>query len=134
MKTTKNLLTQLLNFFFSFFFLWIALKKNQQFEPMVQSFRASPSGVPNAKYLAFDTPNTKNKPSWGVLNAKKIWDVLQYNLIFGMVRMKMTFGFYFYFFHLSFFSQIKYPFIYTFSHTFIASLPHILYFFILLVF
>ena len=32
--------------------------------------RASPSGVPNAKYLAFGTPNTKKPLSWGVLNAK----------------------------------------------------------------
>ena len=51
--------------------------------------RALPSGVPNANYLAFGTPNTKNRLSWGVLNAKKIWDMLQYALIFDMVRMKM---------------------------------------------
>ena len=32
--------------------------------------RAFPSSVPNAKYLAFDTPNTKKHPTTGVLNAK----------------------------------------------------------------
>jgi len=34
------------------------------------SLRAFPSGMSNAKYLAFDTPNTKKPLSSGVLNAK----------------------------------------------------------------
>ena len=37
---------------------------------MVNELRALASGVSNAKYLAFGTPNTKKLLSSGVLNAK----------------------------------------------------------------
>ena len=42
---------------------------------LFRMIRAFSSGVPNAKYLAFGTPNTKNIPSWDVLNVSKFWDM-----------------------------------------------------------
>ena len=39
--------------------------------------------------MAFDTPNTKNRTSWGVLNVLKFWNMLQYRSIFGTVRTTM---------------------------------------------
>ena len=39
--------------------------------------------------MAFDTPNTKNRTSWGVLNVLKFWNILQYRSIFGTVRKTM---------------------------------------------
>ena len=51
--------------------------------------RALPSGVPNAKYLAFETPNTKNQPLSGILNLKKFTTQLQYCFIFETVRTLM---------------------------------------------
>ena len=47
----------------------------------------------NAKFLAFDTPNTKNTASWGVLYVLKIWNMLQYASIFNTVRTEMLFTF-----------------------------------------
>ena len=48
-------------------------------------------------HLAFGTPNTKNRASWAVLNVLKLWDMLQYTLmytlIFESIRMKMPFPF-----------------------------------------
>ena len=38
---------------------------------IVAYIRAFSSNVPNAKYLAFGTPNTKNRASSGVLNVSK---------------------------------------------------------------
>ena len=40
----------------------------------------------NAKYLAFDTPNTKNQPSSDISNLKIFDTWLQYRLIFETVR------------------------------------------------
>ena len=51
--------------------------------------RALPSGVSNAKYLVFGTPNTKNQPSSGILNLKKFTTQLQYYFIFEMVQTLM---------------------------------------------
>ena len=42
--------------------------------------RAFLLGVPNAKYLAFDTSNTKYRALWGVLNVSKFCGMLQYTL------------------------------------------------------
>ena len=39
--------------------------------------------------MAFGTPNTKNRASWGVLNVLKFWNMLQYRSIFGTVRTTM---------------------------------------------
>ena len=52
--------------------------------------RAFSSSVSNAKYLAFSTPNTKNKPSWGVSNAKNFGTLLQYRLKYETVWTKMA--------------------------------------------
>ena len=44
----------------------------------------------NAKYLAFDTPNTKKSLSSGVVNAK-IFDMCErYNLKYEGVRIEMV--------------------------------------------
>ena len=51
--------------------------------------RAFPLGVPNAKYLAFDTPNTKKHLIAGVLNAKTFGTSEQYRSKFGTVRTQM---------------------------------------------
>ena len=62
------------------------IQKNQKLiHDLTSIIRASPSGVPNAKYLAFGTSNTKNRASWGVLNVSKFWDMLQYRSTFGTV-------------------------------------------------
>ena len=58
-------------------------------EPMKETIRAIPSGLLNAKYLIFDTPNIKNQPSLDISNLK-IFDMqLQYTLNYEMVQTKM---------------------------------------------
>ena len=47
------------------------------FESFSFPLRALSSGVPNAKYLAFGTPNTKNHPSSALPNLKKFETWLQ---------------------------------------------------------
>ena len=56
---------------------------------MKYSIRAFSSGVPNAKYLAFGIPDTKNSPLWGVLNVLELWDMLQYALKYESVQTGM---------------------------------------------
>ena len=77
--------------------------------------------MPNVKYLGFDTSNTKNRVSCGVLNVLKFWDILQYALIFGTVRMRMLYVFIIIFIHFSLSSRLKYIIIFTFSHSFSTS-------------
>ena len=48
--------------------------------------RTLPSGVPNAKYLAFDTQNTKKHLSWDILNVKIFYIDKQYALKYESVR------------------------------------------------
>ena len=55
--------------------------------------KALSSGVLNAKFLAFDTPNTKNTTSSGVLYVLKILNMLQYTSIFNTVRIEMLYMF-----------------------------------------
>ena len=49
-----------------------------------------PLGVPNAKYLAFGTTNTKNQSSSGISNLKNFGMKLQYNLKCETVRTSMS--------------------------------------------
>ena len=45
--------------------------------------------MPNAKYLAFGTPNTKNHLTVGVLNDKTFGTSEQYRSKFGTIRTQM---------------------------------------------
>ena len=51
--------------------------------------RALSSDVSNAKYLAFEAPNTKNQPSSAVPNLKKFDTYLQYHLKYETVWTSM---------------------------------------------
>ena len=67
------------------------------------------SGVLNAKFLAFGTPNTKIFASWDVPNAKRNTMVLQWCSTNGMVWTRaITFGHYFIQLSLSSYNK-KYP-------------------------
>jgi len=52
--------------------------------------RALALGVPNAKFLAFGTTNTKKPSTLDVLNAKKFGFHEQYNSKFGTVWMEIV--------------------------------------------
>ena len=69
------------------FFLKKKEKGNKN--PNIALVRALPSGVLNAKYLAFDTPNTKNQPSSNILNLKNFGMELQYALKYESAGTKM---------------------------------------------
>ena len=64
-------------------------KKKEKKNPNIALVRALPSGVLNAKYLAFDTPNTKNQPSSNILNLKNFGMELQYALKYESAGTKM---------------------------------------------
>ena len=64
-----------------------------------------PLGVPNAKYLAFGTTNTKNQSSSGISNLKNFGMKLQYNLKCETVRTSMSKFFLLISFTSSLFSQ-----------------------------
>ena len=53
------------------------------------TIRALPSGVPNAKYLDFGTPNTKNQSSSGTSNLKHFTTPLQYRLKYETIWTSM---------------------------------------------
>ena len=68
----------------------------------------------NAKFLAFDTPNTKKPLSSGVLNAKIFCMSKQYNLKYGSIRIRMVKVLLFFY---SLFSLLSHHFIlFFFSH------------------
>ena len=86
--------------------------------------RPLPLGVPNAKYSAFDTPNTKNQSSSNIPNLKNFDTLLQYHLKYEMIRIEMLkFLIFVYSTSLSLFSQASLPLRWSFQSDISASFP-----------
>ena len=92
-----------------------------KFNTAFLALRAFSLGVPNAKYLAFGTPNTKNRASSGMLNVSKFWYMLQYTLKYESVWTEMPFWFNIFLF--SFLSPLSslYSFIFSLCHSLFLS-------------